>query len=68
MCSSERGLNDISRLGLILLVIANLVGYLLTRHSTLSEHVSDPIAGFMMGTAIAVLLLGMYKQRRSLRM
>ena len=68
MCSSERGLNDVTRLGLILLAVANLIGYLLTRHSNLSEHVSDPIAGFLMGAAIAVLLLGIYKQRGSLRM
>ncbi len=67
MCSSERRVNDIARLGLILLAVANVIGYLLTRHSSLSEHVSDPIAGFMMGAAIAVLLLGIYKQRGSLR-
>jgi hypothetical protein len=68
MCSSERRVNDITRLGLILLAVANLLGYLLMRHSGVSEHVSDPIAGCMMGAAVAVLLLGIYKQRGSLRM
>lgn len=54
-------------LGLILLAVANVVGYLLRRHSSLPEHVADPVAGLMMGAAIAVLLLGIYKQGRSLR-
>ena len=67
MCSSERRVNDITRLGLILLAVANMIGYVLTRHSNLSERVGDPIASFMMGAAIAVLLLGIYKQRGSLR-
>lgn len=68
MCASETRVNHIMTLGLILLAVANVVGYLLRRHSSLSEHVSDPIAGFLMGAAIAVLLLGLYKQRRTLRM
>ena len=67
MCASEHRKNEITRLGLILLAVANLIGYLLTRHSSVSEQVSDPIAGFMMGTAIAVLLLGIHLQRRSPR-
>ena len=68
MCASENRVNRIMSFGLILLAVANLIGYLLRRHSNLSEHVSDPIAGALMGAAIAVLLLGLYKQRGSLRM
>ena len=70
MCSSSRAADRphrITSLGLLLLVFANITTYLLTRHSNFSEHVVDPVAGFMMGAAIAVLLLGIYKQGRSLR-
>jgi hypothetical protein len=68
MCSSNRPSNHITRLGLILLAVANLFTYLLTRHSRVPEYVADPAAGFMMGAAITVLILGIYKQGRSLRM
>ena len=60
-----RPLNRIACLGCVFLAVANIVTFILTRHTSLSEHVVDPLAGFLQGVAIATLLLGIYRQTRS---
>ena len=60
-----RPLNRIACLGLVFLAVANIVTFILTRHTSLSEHVVDPLAGFLQGVAIATLLLGVYRQTRT---
>ena len=65
MCSTSRTSQRLTTLGLILLACANVIGYLLTRHSNVSEEVADPVSGLLLGIAIAVLLFGLFKQRRS---
>ena len=52
-------------LGFIFLAVANIVTYILTRHTSLSEQIVDPLAGFLQGVAIATLLLGIYRQTAS---
>ena len=64
MCSPRRSLHRVSIAGLILLVIANVASYILSRHTTLSEHTVDPVTGFLQGLAIGVLLLGVIMQSR----
>ena len=60
-----RQLNRTACLGLVFLAVANIVTFILTRHTSLSEHVVDPLAGFLQGVAIATLLLGVYRQTRT---
>jgi hypothetical protein len=64
MCSTTRS-PRLTSLGLILLACANVIVYVLTRHSTLPEQVVDPVSGLLLGVAITVLLLGVFKQGRS---
>ena len=61
----SRPFDRIICLGLILLAVANTVTFILTRHTSLSEHVVDPFTGFLQGAAIGTLLLGIYRQARS---
>ena len=65
MCSTTRPPQHLTRLGLLLLAIANVTVYVLTRHSGLSEGVLDPLSGVLLGAAITVLLLGIYRGGRS---
>jgi hypothetical protein len=67
MCSTTRTPQRLTTLGLILLACANVIVYLLTRHSSVSKDVADPVSGLLLGVAIAVLLLGVFKQGRSQR-
>ena len=43
-------------LGLIALIVANIVRYLLARKLDVPESVADPVTGFFFGVAIALLL------------
>jgi hypothetical protein len=63
----HRSFNRLTIFGLFALVLANTVQYVLTRHTTYSEHVVDPISGFLFGVAIATTLLGVIRQSRQLR-
>lgn len=60
-----RPLDRMTCLGLVFLAVANIVTFILTRHTSLSEHVVDPLAGFLQGVAIATLLLAVYRQTRT---
>ena len=67
MGPSKRSPHGLTSLGLILLAVANVTTYILTRHSNLSDQVVDPVAGLLFGAAIGALLLGIYKGRPRLR-
>jgi hypothetical protein len=56
--TSRGSLNRLTVVGLCALAVANVLSFLLQRHSTLSEAVVDPVVGFAYGTAIALTLLG----------
>jgi hypothetical protein len=58
-------LDRIACLGLVFLAVANVVTFVLTRHTSLSEDVVDPLAGLLQGVAIATLLLSLYRQART---
>ena len=61
---THRRLGRLAWLGFVFLAVANIMTFILTRHTSLSEHVVDPLAGFLHGVAIATLLLGLYRQTR----
>jgi len=56
-------LNPALILGFAMLAVANLFLYL-TKMLPLSGDVADPLNGFMFGTAIGAMLLGLVKQAR----
>ena len=62
---ARRPLDRIARLGLLFLAVANVTTFMVMRHTALSEHVVDPLVGFLHGVAITTLLLGVYRQTRS---
>lgn len=59
--------NRITAGGVIALAVANIASFLLQRHTSLSEHVTDPVIGFLYGVAIMTTLLGVWRQGRELR-
>ena len=63
----HRPFHPLTLFGLFALALAQTVQYILRRHTTYSEHVVDPISGFLFGVAIATTLLGVLKQSRQLR-
>jgi hypothetical protein len=54
-------MNRILVLGLLFLPIANVSNWVLRKH--LAESPADLIGGFLMGVAIATMLLGIIRQR-----
>ena len=50
--------------GLVALVVANVGSYVVQRKHLVPESVADPVSGFLMGTAIAMLLIAVYRQGR----
>jgi zinc transporter ZupT len=64
---NARPLHPLTMFGLLALVIANVASYIIQRHTSLSEHVADPLMGFLHGVAIGALLLGIWLQSRALR-
>ncbi len=57
-------LHPLSTIGLLLLALANVTTYVLSRHTTASEDLVDPVAGFLFGIAISTLLIGIVRQKR----
>ena len=51
-------------LGFIALAVANIGKFVLERHTSLPEGPRDGIAGFLMGAAIALMLLGIWRMKR----
>ena len=60
-----RPLHRLTALGLFALVFANVLTFTIQRHTSLSEDVADPLLGFVHGVAIALTLLGIWRQGRS---
>lgn len=53
-------------LGLVALALANVGSYLVQRKLDVPENLADGISGFLMGVAIATLLLGIWMKSREL--
>ena len=69
MCVESRT-TDTNRLmitGFVALALANIGSYILQRKHLVSESVADPVSGFLMGTAITIMLIAIYRRGRALR-
>jgi hypothetical protein len=53
-------------LGLMALAAANVGSYIVQRKLHLPENTADGLSGFFMGTAIAIMLLGIWVNARHL--
>ena len=51
-------------LGFLALAVANIGKFLLERHTSMAEGPRDGLSGFLMGVAIALLLLGIWRMGR----
>jgi hypothetical protein len=60
----RRRFNRLTMLGLLVLVVANTASFWVQRHTAWPERVSDPLVGFLYGTAIAMTLVGIWRQGR----
>ena len=67
MCARRFEKNGILVIGLVLMVVANVGGWWLRRHTALPEDTVDLAGGFLHGLAIATLLWGIVSQSRALR-
>ena len=54
--------NRLTTVGLAALAAANVISFLLQRHTSLSESVVDPSLGFVYGIAFGATLLGLRQQ------
>ena len=61
----SRGINATVRVGLFLLIAANVLQWVLTRHSSLAEDPRDLVVGLMFGLAIGTTVLGLWQHRRA---
>ena len=52
-------------IGLMLLLVANFVRWLLEHHSSMPEDPRDGIFGLLFGLAIGCMLLGIWRMRHS---
>ena len=52
-------------LGYLALAVANIGKFILERHTSMPEGPRDGLSGFLMGAAIALLLLGIWRMGRS---
>ena len=50
-------------LGFLFLALANIMKFVLERHTSMAEGPRDGLSGFLFGIAIATLLLGMWRMR-----
>jgi hypothetical protein len=55
-------LHPVTLVGLAFLAIAGITRMLLEQRPTISEHVVDPIVGFLYGIAIGAMLVGLWRQ------
>ena len=60
-------LSPLLAFGLMAIAFANVATFLLQRHTSYPESVTDPISGFLQGVAIATTLVGIWRQTRTLR-
>ena len=62
--TSRGSLNKLTALGLFTLALANVISFFLQRHTAMPESLVDPVVGFVYGSAIAITLLGVWRQAR----
>jgi hypothetical protein len=69
MCSesSTTESHRLLNIGLAALVVANVGSYILQRKHMVRESVADPVSGFLMGAAITILLIAIYRRGRAFR-
>lgn len=64
MCSIARRPFSVTLcLGFLFLAIANIMKFVLERHTSMAEGPRDGLSGFLFGIAIATLLLGIWRMR-----
>lgn len=65
MCMHAEGHNQnkLLPLGMMALAVANVGGYVMRR--TMPKSIADPVSGFLLGVAIALMLIGIVSQRRA---
>lgn len=51
-------------LGFLFLTVANIMKFVLERHTSMAEGPRDGLSGFLFGIAIATLLLGIWRLRQ----
>ena len=51
-------------LGLLFLAVANVLKFVLERHTSMAEGPRDGLSGLLFGIAIATLLLGIWRMRQ----
>ena len=52
-------------LGFLFLAVANIMKFVLERHTSMAEGPRDGLSGFLFGVAIATLLLGIWRMQRA---
>ncbi len=63
----RRRFNRLTTLGIAALAAANVLSFVLQRHTSLSESVVDPSVGLAYGVAIGATLLGLRQQAQRTR-
>ena len=66
MKTTRSPLNPLLTFGLAAIAFANVAAFLLQRHTSYPESVTDPISGFLQGVAITTTLLGIWRQTRTM--
>jgi hypothetical protein len=67
MKTNRSTLNPLLVFGLAAIAFANVAAFLLQRHTSYPESLTDPISGFLQGVAITTTLLGIWQQTRTMR-
>jgi hypothetical protein len=68
MCTASASTdgNRLLSIGLAALVVANVGSYILQRKHLVPESIADPVSGFLMGAAITILLIAVYRRSRGM--
>jgi hypothetical protein len=62
--NARRPLSGTLCLGFLFLAVANIMKFVLERHTSMAEGPRDGLSGFLFGIAIAALLIGVWRMRR----
>ena len=65
MLGRKRPFNRTTFVGLVLMALANIVRWVLERHTSLPEDPRDALVGLFYGLAIGCLLLGVWRMNRT---
>ena len=61
--NARRPLSGTLCLGFLFLAVANIMKFVLERHTSMAEGTRDGLSGFLFGIAIATLLIGVWRMR-----